>query len=156
MERPSQVPSSSFWSPFSRSPEVRHSRYHQLLGVPRGARVVDPLGWAAGLGCGGWKGYSTEAFYLKEESLPTTLQFLRGPASLTGVGGPLALIPSPSYWWGNCWASRSVLRSYCSVRRAPPVACFQENRVEETFGKVLPPPSSFGCNVATPPPDKSS
>lgn len=70
--------------------------------------------------------------------------------------GPLALIPSPSYWWGTGWAARSVLRSYCSVGRAPPVACFQENRVEETFGEVLPPPSSFGCNVATPPPATSS
>lgn len=47
-----------------------------------------------------WKGYGTEAFYLKEESLPTNLQFLRGSAFLSGVGGPLALIPSPSYWWG--------------------------------------------------------
>lgn len=36
------------------------------------------------------------------------------------------------------------------------MACFQENRVEETFGEVLPPPSSFGCNVATSSPAKSS
>lgn len=42
-----------------------------------------------------WKGFGTEAFYLKEESLPTTLQFPLGPAFLTGVGDPLHYSPLP-------------------------------------------------------------
>lgn len=82
------------------------------------------------------------------------------PSFLPGVWGPLALIscfflPLLVGNWPSCYRLYSDPTAV-KGERAPPVAWFQKNWEGETFGEVLPPPSSFGFNVAIPTPARET